>query len=135
MKYNNYIHTLTTLNTYTTQTTPNEENLRIFNKIDELGIDGRNLELFFPLITLSQLLGDDKFEQILRIAKAYTWQKVKFEQEDSPDIAIYKFISHKDHLSWYSPKELLEEFAAEMRRHDYVEIDYDEADIKLLPGE
>jgi hypothetical protein len=110
MKYNNYIHTLTTLSTLSTQTTLSEENKMIFDRINDIGIDGRNLELFFPLIVLSQIMGDDIFEQILKIAKAYTWQKVKFEQEDSPDIAVYKFIASKDHLTLYSPKDLLEQF-------------------------
>ena len=110
MKYNNYITTLTTLTTLTTQYTLTEEDKNTFDKISKTGIDGRNLELFFPLITLAKLLGEDLFEQILKIAKAFTWQKVKYEQEDSPDIAIYKFIAKKNHLTWYSPKELLEEF-------------------------
>jgi len=41
------LYTLTTQTTQTTQTTP-EDMLDMFNRIDEIGINGRNLELFFP---------------------------------------------------------------------------------------
>lgn len=109
-----YTTTYTTLYTLTTQDTQlpiiSEKNVELFKKIDDTEIDGRNLELFFPLILLARMLGEDILEDVLKIAKAHTHQKIKFEQEDSPDIAIYKFISQKEHLNWYNVKDLTQEF-------------------------
>lgn len=109
-KYNHYIITYTTLNTLTTQNTLEDGNLSILEKIDNLGIDGRNLELIFPLITLASVLDEKLFDEILGIAKTIITQKKNFEVSDSPDIALYEFVAQKDPLTWYSPTDLLAEF-------------------------
>lgn len=94
--------TLNTLNTQTTQTTPivrlNQEQLEIFNKIHDTGLDGRNLELFFPLFIIAKMIGTDIFDNILAIAREITKEKKEEEYAESKDVSLIDFISHQ--IEW-----------------------------------
>jgi hypothetical protein len=98
--WNNYIKdkytltTLTTFDTLTTLTTPIYENdLQFFNKIDETGINGRNLELFFPLFVLSNYISKDIFKSILKLANEVVFQRKDDEITESKDVSLYDFVS------------------------------------------
>lgn len=108
-KYNNYIYTLYTYTTLTTLTTLDKD-LELFNKIDSLDIDGRNLELFFPLLNIASLIDDMLIDEILSIAKDSVTQKKRYEAADSPDVSLYELISKKDPLVWYPITDLLNDF-------------------------
>lgn len=107
MDWNKYIN-------YTTtpihKTTPNytipqfpEELERFFNKLNKTEIDGRNLELFFPLILMADKIG------ILDMFLELITQLIKFKKADdiieSKDISLYQFITEQD-LEWHKIKEL-----------------------------
>lgn len=87
----------------TTYTTPNytklhnitltEEQLLLCNKIDEIGLDGRNLELYFPLLVIANMIGDEVLNDILRIAKKKTYEKKESELLENKDIAVIDFVS------------------------------------------
>jgi len=84
-KWNKYIkqkyttlYTLTTQTTQTTQTTP-EDMLDMFNRIDEIGINGRNLELFFPMMLISKMIGDSVFKCILEVANKLNKEKERMK--------------------------------------------------------
>ena len=108
VKWNHYVidkytPTLTTYTTLTTLTTLNEEidqeSLSLFNKIDESGLNGRNLELFFPLFILSNLIGKDVFEDSLLLAKKITDEKRNEEYTESTDVSLLDYISKKEGFS------------------------------------
>ena len=99
---------LTTQTTHTTQTTPpiKDENgldtthineykdlLNMFNKIDATGINGRNLELFFPLLIIGEAINENVFDNILSIASKLTKDKREEEMTESRDVALIEFIS------------------------------------------
>ena len=96
-----YINTHTTLTTLTTSNTLNtldQDTLSSFNKIADTGIDGRNLELFFPLFILAKIIGEDIFDEILDISKKIVGEKKLEEYTESKDISLLDFISHK--IEW-----------------------------------
>lgn len=101
---NKYITTLTTLHTYrtlTTQTTEsslNVEDLEIFNKIDNTKIDGRNLELFFPLFIIARSITEELFEKILDLASKIINEKKSEEFAESRDVALVDFIAKQDSM-------------------------------------
>jgi hypothetical protein len=132
MKYNN-IHTLYTYNTLTTQTTlfndletyqvkfkdkgekAKLEQLNyeeLFHKIDTLGIGGRNLELMFPLLIISELIGEDVFADFLKISANIIKQKKTNEYAESKDVQVYEFVeSIQDNLTGFiSIKDLTNRF-------------------------
>jgi hypothetical protein len=128
--WNNYIE-----DKYNTITTPNNintynihNNIKLHNKleedefyrkIDESGIDGRNLELYFPLFQIANFLGEDILVEILNIAKAVTLEKKDNEAMESKDVMLYDFISRKyesiyiegvETWSWISINDLTKQF-------------------------
>jgi len=91
----NNIYTQTTLTTLTTQTTPNLEELKMFNKIDETGINGRNLELWMPLLLSAKMIGESVFDDLLKIAGTLTKEKKSEEMTESRDVMVYDFVSQQ----------------------------------------
>jgi hypothetical protein len=89
--YNNNT-TQTTYTTLTTQTTLSEDTKILFEKIDNLGILGRDLELFFPLIIISNALGKDILKATLELAKKHFEEKNLEEFTENPDITMLDFL-------------------------------------------
>ena len=119
--WNNYITTcykttLTTYNTYTTTTTlttpvtPIEE--QIFNKINETKIDGRNLELFFPLFIISNIINEEVFEEIIQLSSSIIQERKNEEYTESKDVSLMDFVSGKleSQTEWKSVNDLAKEF-------------------------
>lgn len=104
-EWNNYINsryntTLTTLYTYTTQTTQTTQEQiedieleQLFNKIDALGITGRNFELLLPLLLVNQSISEEHFTRFIKIGKEIMETKKKEEYNDSKDVLLYDFVA------------------------------------------
>lgn len=99
--WNTYITTLTTYNTYntlTTLTTPtiDSEELKIYEKINAIGLNGRNLELFFPLFLIAKAIDENIFDNTLKIAKKITEEKENEEFAESKDISLLDYVSKQE---------------------------------------
>jgi len=99
-------------NTPTTQTTIGAIKLdKIFNKIYETEIIGRNLELMMPIFFIADLIHEDIFNNILQVAKNIVIEKKGEEEIESIDVMVYNFISKQDEgLLFNSVKELTNSF-------------------------
>jgi hypothetical protein len=71
----------------------NEEML--FERLLKSNMDGRNLELFFPLIRVAEMISDVWLARILRIAESYVVEKKSDEIASSRDVMLLDFISRK----------------------------------------
>lgn len=108
-KWNTY-HTLHTHHTHTTQHTQptfiqhseelTKEDMETFMKIDATDIDGRNLELFFPLFMLSRILDNGIMDGILLIAKQMVEDKKQEETTNSPDVMLYTYLATQSPIDW-----------------------------------
>lgn len=122
--WNNYIiskynTTHTTYNTYTTLTTlTTQEQINdieidtMFNKIDALGVTGRNFELLLPLLLVSNEISEDHFNRFLKIGKEIMESKKEDEYNDSKDVMLYDFVStwKTETKNYQSIKSLVTEF-------------------------
>lgn len=119
----NYITTYITLTTqnYITTLEENRENTKkklqefdldeFFQKIDETNINGRNLELFFPLFQIARSLSIEDFEETIKISKAIVNLKKEDEFADSKDVEVYDFIaSMKEDVGFIKVKDLVYQF-------------------------
>jgi len=116
LHWNNYIAnklqttltTHTTHNTHTTLTTPNH---KLFDKIYDSNIIGRELELFLPIFFIAEFLGQEILVEIIRIGMEISNAKKEDQSIESLDIMVYDFISKKEtNLNFYSIKMLTNEF-------------------------
>ncbi len=116
-EWNNFIknkytlNTLTTTTTLTTLTTPTtttsddfnlllkqgtiitKDNTKLFNLIDETGIEGRYLELFFPLFMIAEEVSEDSLKEIIKYAKDFVYQKRIDEAYESKDVMVIIAVS------------------------------------------
>jgi len=101
--WNNYINlrytttTLTTLTTYNTlltkETKINDDVVNVFNKIVESGINGRHLELVFPLLIVALMINEDVFDKIIKISKEMSEKKTEEDVMESNDVSLIEFVS------------------------------------------
>jgi hypothetical protein len=119
--------TLTTLN-YTNYTKLNENNLLnsepnfnkedefvipivLFDRINSLNIDGRNLELYLPLFLIaSRIDGDDVLQATLDYAKQSVIDKKLEDVNESKDVMVYSLVAKQGEESWKEVKELTDIF-------------------------
>jgi hypothetical protein len=134
-QYTHTTHTThTTLHTLTTLTTPNnnkihdsiltQNDLDLFNLIDKYNLDGRNLELYFPLFIVAKLISDDVLKEILEIAHNKVKDKKQSDIMESKDVALYDFISKQPESRTvnYTPVKILaEEFRQFFENEDEIE--------------
>jgi hypothetical protein len=97
-----YIDTLPTLNT---QTPSDLEEDELFLKIDSTNLNGRHLELFFPLFLLAKEIGSPTLNKVLEIATKLVKDKRIDELVESKDITLIEFISKQD-KDWVVIKQL-----------------------------
>lgn len=94
--------TLTTHNTqYTITTLTTQEqtiNDEVYRKIDESNLSSRNLELFFPLFLIGNLISPEIFDKILSIAKDMIEERKNEEYIESRDVQLLSYIGKKNPL-------------------------------------
>ena len=119
--WNDYIKAKYTPNSTTTSSTLEtfnntmslkfeEEELKFFNKVDETGINGRNFELMFPLMLIASDLGDEVFDDILRICKSKSEQKKSDEYAESKDVMLYQFTAEQTAIEYITLKDFTARF-------------------------
>lgn len=81
----------------------------IFSKILDTNINGRSLELFFPLLLIALKINDKIFDLTLEILSNKTKEKIEKDFYDSIDIRVYQFIASKQE-GYYLLRELCKQF-------------------------
>jgi len=94
----NYTHTLTTITTYNYITT-------LFKKIYDTDIDGRNLELAFPLILIAEEIGIT--DRVIQIIKNIVNEKKDTDIIESRDVMLYDYVSRELEGSFVKIKDLV----------------------------
>lgn len=110
--YTNYTNNINNTN-YTNYTNNiSRQDKEFFDKIIDANIDGRNLELFFPLFLISRYLRDNVLDELLQIAKDIVHEKREEDYTNSFDVALYDFLSKKPEwmINFISLKEMITEF-------------------------
>lgn len=113
--WNSYIYTLYTLTTLTTQNYTNNTILTeveedFCKRVDETGLNGRHLELYFPLFLIAKEIGEEVFMEMLYIAKKMIGEKKIDEITESKDVLIYKLISNESADKFYKIQDLTDVF-------------------------
>ena len=118
---NSYISTLTTLTTFTYTNYTKDGLEKFFKEIKESGIDGRNLELAFPLFLISfeldciakenMLEGRDIFQEVIISIKTLVLERKSEELIENRDILIIDFLSQEPEENYFvSLSSLFEKF-------------------------
>lgn len=103
LRYNTTTYnTHTTHTTHTTRDTPTSQNVvsvyeqevvSVYNKIVDSGLNGRQLELIFPLLLISLMLNEEVFDNVLSFSKELMKKKEEEDITESVDVSLIEFIS------------------------------------------
>ena len=88
----------------------------LFSKIDKTNIQGRDLELFFPLFIIADMCGKDILDNTLEISQKIVEEKRQQDREENMDIKIYEFVAQYKIESYVAVSTLVEDFK------DYTEL-------------
>jgi len=117
--WNNYIESISSPNipntpfTPTTPTTPvnnmyNNNNIYIYNKINNTELLGRDLELFFPLFLISDLCGN--LDKMLEISTKIVKERKEKDVYESFDVQVYDFVAQHKEIGFLRISELTSQF-------------------------
>jgi hypothetical protein len=123
-EWNNYLNittltthtTLTTLTTFTTQTTQNDTNITFFDKIIKTDLDGRNLELLFPLFLIAEEIG--VIDIIISIGVKISHDKKEEDINESSDVLVYRLVSNQTTKDWIKVSDLVNSLSWEMKNEE-----------------
>ncbi len=117
-KYPNKLNYTTTYTTTYTTYIPNNTYLSFFNKIDESGINGRNLELSFPLFLIANYLSDDNFDEMLKIISEVVIERTKEEFMENNDVSFVDFVSQLPPHGFLRIKRISNDFKEFLQQDD-----------------
>ena len=100
-EWNNYIYSIT--NNYISTGAQNNTILHYFNKIKEMGLDGRSLELAFPLLIIASLIDTKIFNLTLSIIEEIMKEKKDNFSLESKDVSFVDFVSQYTKLEEFVP--------------------------------
>ena len=100
---------ITTYTTHTTLTT--HYYTKVFKRIKSLELDGRSVELCFPLLLTAMQIGEDVYEELHKVIKNYMAEKKEDQFTESRDISFIDFISQEpSDTKWVTIKEITNNF-------------------------
>lgn len=112
--WNNFVNFPTkndTNNIHTTHTQHDTNDITsLYKKIDDSEIDGRNLELMFPLLILASGISKEVLEELLKILKEIVDDKKKDDLVESIDVSLIDYVSSQLENKWFLSKDILRDF-------------------------
>lgn len=87
---NNYTNT-----THTTHNT-NYINVTFFEKVNASNLDGRHLELFFPLLIIANFISNEVLNETMETSEKIVKEKKEEDISESRDVVLLDFISRKE---------------------------------------
>lgn len=105
-------------NTYTNTTYNNTNYTQLFDRLNSIEIDGRNLELMFPLLLVAWEVGEDVFEELFETVGDYIKEKREDQFAESRDISLIDYVSQEPDVNWISIKEITKRFKEFLQSED-----------------
>lgn len=86
--------------------------IELFEKVSKSGLVGRNLEIFFPLLYISQRISSVGLEEMIKVAQKIINSKKADDAMENADISLYEYVSKlSDELHYYPVNEIAMGFA------------------------
>jgi hypothetical protein len=122
MDWNEYIHYYNNNDTnntnYITNTNVTNNTKELYKQIYDTNINGRDLELAFPLIIISSWLGKDILLEMLNTFKEIVEEKRKEDLVESIDVSLIDFVSQTLEGQWITIKDLCIKFKESIQNNE-----------------
>lgn len=109
-KWNSILETTITNSTLDTNNKHDtHDTTLLLNKIIDTTLNGRHLELFFPLFIIADFCGE--IDKVIKIAEGIIKEKKEEDVYENRDVSLIDFVSRKkDSNEWIPQKQILNEF-------------------------
>ena len=125
--WNNYI-TSNYTSTYTTSYTQTTHiYTELFKRLNLMDLDGRSVELCFPLFLISFEISENVFEHLHKVLKIYMAEKKEDQFSESKDISFIDYVSQEVNEGWILVKDITQNFK------DFIQYDSNQSDDWLNP--
>jgi len=104
----NYTNDTNTYTSYTTTTYTNYTNL--FEKLININMNGRDLELTMPLLLIAEQISEKAFEDVLFAVKNYINDKRDDQFAESLDVSLIDYVSQDVETGWQRVKDIHTKF-------------------------
>jgi len=116
--WNNYIYTTYTNYTHNTNYINNTPYSEFFKKINNMELDGRTLELTFPLLLISWHISPEIFEENFTSIEKYTKTRKEDQFNESRDISLIDYVSQEVETEWIFVKQITHRFKEFLQTDD-----------------
>lgn len=82
----------------------------LFSRLDKIGINGRDLEISFPLFMISSWFGNDNLSKTIEVIKEMLEEKRKEDAIESLDVSLIDFASQQLEGKYLPLKDLMGQF-------------------------
>jgi len=72
----------------------------LFQNIDKTNLSGRDLELFFPLFIIADMISKNVLKELFETAKKIVKARRESDREENLDVKIYEFIAQSDYKGY-----------------------------------
>lgn len=72
----------------------------IFLKIDGSNLSGRDLEIFFPIFIIADIVGGEVLNEVLETAKQKVSERKESDREESKDVMLYEFLAQSSYSGY-----------------------------------
>jgi len=83
----------------------------LFQKIDNTNLSGRDLELFFPLFVLADMIGEDILDKTMKTAQKVVKLRKESDREENKDIRLIEFIAQSNYEGYIDLSRIAREFS------------------------
>lgn len=83
----------------------------LFSKIDKTDLSGRDLELFFPLFILADMISPEVLEELIITAKKVVKLRKESDREENKDVRLIEFIAQSNYEGYVSVSDVAKEFS------------------------
>lgn len=96
-------------NNYVKEKEFNEKFKELFSLIGTENIEGRNLEILFPLFIIADIIGKGVLKETIEISKKIIKERKESDREENRDIQIYEFVAGLDN-NFFAVSDLVKGF-------------------------
>ncbi len=83
----------------------------LFEKINKTNLSGRDLELFFPLFILADIIGEDVLTELLKTSQKIVKARKESDREENKDVRLFEFIAQSDYKGFINLSDIAKEFS------------------------
>lgn len=83
----------------------------LFSKIDKTDLSGRDLELFFPLFILADMISPEVLEQLIITAKELVKLRKESDREENKDVRLIEFVAQSNYQGYVDVESVSKDFS------------------------